>query len=105
MLEAVSGTCTLYLCGRAHLLQLALDACVLYGVVVLHAVVIMCQALVFSVAMNSKKNALLALLIAANFVEIKVSEAGQGRAGQSMLDRGRVGWSCRRAGLAAACSC
>ncbi len=31
----------------------------------------MSQAMVFSVAMNSKKHALVALLIAANFTEIK----------------------------------
>lgn len=30
------------------------------------------QAIVFSVAMHSKRNALLTLLVAANFVEIKV---------------------------------
>lgn len=33
--------------------------------------VLVCQAMVFSVAINSKKRTLTALLIAANFVEIK----------------------------------
>ncbi|KAF5842436.1 eukaryotic membrane protein family-domain-containing protein [Dunaliella salina] len=37
----------------------------------LHAVILMCQGLVLAVALNSKRNGLLALLIANNFVEIK----------------------------------
>jgi hypothetical protein len=79
VLEALSGTCTLYLQGRAALHHLLMDAAVLYVVVALHALVLMCQALVYCVAMNSKKNALLGLLIAANFVEIKVGWArGEG---------------------------
>lgn len=39
--------------------------------VVVHGASLMSQAMVFGVAMNSKKNALVALLIAANFTEIK----------------------------------
>jgi len=38
---------------------------------VAHAGALMCQSLVYGVAMNSKKNSLLALLIASNFTEIK----------------------------------
>jgi hypothetical protein len=35
------------------------------------AVLCCCQAMVFAVTMNSKRNALLALMIATNFVELK----------------------------------
>ena len=46
--------------------------------VLLHGGVIMCQGMAFSVAMNSKRgNALVALLIAANFVEIKGAHKSQ----------------------------
>ena len=52
--------------------QLLCDSGVAFLVVLLHGGVIMCQGMAFSVAMNSKRgNALVALLIAANFVEIK----------------------------------
>jgi hypothetical protein len=38
----------------------------------MHGTIIMCQGMAFSVAMNSKRSsALVALLIASNFVEIK----------------------------------
>jgi hypothetical protein len=53
------------------LLQLASDLLVAYAMITLHGAVLMCQAMVFAVAMNSKRHALLALLIASNFVEIK----------------------------------
>ena len=40
--------------------------------VMLHGLILMCQGMAFSVAMNSKRNnALVALIIATNFVEIK----------------------------------
>lgn len=48
------------------------DTVVALAVIVMHATVIMCQGMAFSVAMNSKRSsALVALLIASNFVEIK----------------------------------
>ena len=52
-------------------LQLLSDTCVAFAVILLHGAVLMCLGIVFSVAMNSQRHALLALLIAANFVEIK----------------------------------
>ena len=59
-------------CRRKRLRQLLCDSGVAFLVVLLHGGVIMCQGMAFSVAMNSKRgNALVALLIAANFVEIK----------------------------------
>ncbi|KAK9811731.1 hypothetical protein WJX72_009226 [[Myrmecia] bisecta] len=74
-LEALSGTCTQYLSGSQHrgrLRHLVGDTLVALTVVMLHGAVIMCQGMAFSVAMNSKRNnALVALLIAANFIEIK----------------------------------
>jgi len=50
---------------------LASDTLVTSVLLVGHAAVLMAQAMVFGVAMNSKKNTLIALLIAANFAEIK----------------------------------
>lgn len=48
------------------------DTLVALVIVVMHGTVIMCQGMAYSVAMNSKRSsALVALLIAANFVEIK----------------------------------
>ena len=59
-------------CRRKRLRQLLCDSGVAFLVVLLHGGVIMCQGMAFSVAMNSKRgNALVALLIAANFVEFK----------------------------------
>lgn len=48
------------------------DSIVALLIVLMHGTVIMCQGMAFSVAMNSKRSsALVALLIASNFVEIK----------------------------------
>ena len=42
------------------------------GLILFHSTVLICQFMTFSVAINSKRsNALIALLIASNFVEIK----------------------------------
>lgn len=71
VLEALSGTCTLVSSGTGSVWQLLSDFLIAACISGFHTVVLMCQALVFAVAMNSKKNALLALLIASNFVEIK----------------------------------
>ncbi|EIE21001.1 DUF747-domain-containing protein [Coccomyxa subellipsoidea C-169] len=74
-LDALSGTCGLYLSTsgrRWHLAQLGADLAVTLALVLFHSVVLICQFMTFSVAMNSKRsNALIALLIASNFVEIK----------------------------------
>ncbi|KAL0038272.1 hypothetical protein WJX77_000041 [Trebouxia sp. C0004] len=75
-LEALSGTCTLYASSTSHsrrpLRHLVSDSLVALVIVVLHGTIIMCQGMAFSVAMNSKRSsALVALLIASNFVEIK----------------------------------
>jgi Eukaryotic membrane protein family len=71
VLEAVSGTCTLFTQGRIGLMPLVSDVVVALMLTTAHGAVLMCQAMVFAVSMNSKANALLALLIAANFVELK----------------------------------
>ena len=46
------------------------------SLLLVHGAALMSQAMVFSVAMNSKKNALIALLVAANFTEIKGAPGG-----------------------------
>ena len=57
---------------RRQLRHLISDTLVALAVIVMHGTVIMCQGMAFSVAMNSKRSsALVALLIASNFVEIK----------------------------------
>ncbi|GLI64125.1 hypothetical protein VaNZ11_007302 [Volvox africanus] len=71
VLEALSGTCTQWLAGKKRLWQLASDALVAGFIVTLHALTLMCQALIVAVALNSSRNGLVALLIANNFVEIK----------------------------------
>ncbi|KIY93823.1 hypothetical protein MNEG_14139, partial [Monoraphidium neglectum] len=71
VLEALSGTCTLYSRRRIGAAQLVCDAFIAVLLVTAHAAVLMCEAILFSVAMNSARHALLALLIAANFVELK----------------------------------
>ncbi|KXZ44340.1 hypothetical protein GPECTOR_69g433 [Gonium pectorale] len=71
VLEALSGTCTQWLAGRKRGLQLAADAGVAGALITLHALTLMCQALILAVALNSSRNGLVALLIANNFVEIK----------------------------------
>ena len=53
-------------------MQLAADLAVALALILFHATVLICQFMTFSVAMNSKRsNAIIALLIASNFVEIK----------------------------------
>lgn len=71
VLAALSSSCTLYTMGQQRLPALVCDALIAFLITVLHSLTLMCQAIVFSVALNSKRNALLALMIAANFVEIK----------------------------------
>eukprot|EP00884_Botryococcus_braunii_P003394 jgi/Botrbrau1/13055/Bobra.0187s0017.1 len=75
-LEALSGTCTLYVSEEKSwqgVRQVVADWVVSATLIIVHALVIMCQGMTFSVAMNSKRgSALVALLIASSFVEIKV---------------------------------
>ena len=59
-------------CRVRQLRHLVSDSVVALLIVLMHGTVIMCQGMAFSVAMNSKRSsALVALLIASNFVEIK----------------------------------
>ena len=59
-------------CNRRQLRHLVSDSLVALVIIVMHGTIIMCQGMAFSVAMNSKRSsALVALLIASNFVEIK----------------------------------
>eukprot|EP00775_Hariotina_reticulata_P010750 gene10750-10906_t len=71
VLEALSSTCTLFTRHDIGLMQLVWDMAVAFLIVTTHGGVLMCQAMVFAVVMNSKRNALLALMIATNFVELK----------------------------------
>ena len=53
-------------------MQLLADVLLALGLILFHSTVLICQFMTFSVAINSKRsNALIALLIASNFVEIK----------------------------------
>ena len=68
--------------ARLHAWQLAMDAGVSLALVLGHALVLMCQGMAFSVAMNSKRApALIALVIASNFGEIKGGLHSQRHAG------------------------
>lgn len=75
VLEALAASCTAFASqpewSFSHALDVASDAAVALTLMLAHGAVIMAQALVFGVAMNSQKNTLLALLIASNFTEIK----------------------------------
>ncbi|CAG9460346.1 unnamed protein product [Pedinophyceae sp. YPF-701] len=64
--EAAGGRAT-----HAAVFSLASDLMVSIFVQLMHAVVLMCQAITFSVAVNSTNNNLLGLLVSNNFVEIK----------------------------------
>jgi hypothetical protein len=76
-LEALAASCTA-LAGaaagppaRAAGRAAARDAALAAALLLAHGGVVLCQALVFGVAMSSRKNTLLPLLIASNFAEIK----------------------------------
>ena len=73
VLEALAASCTLVSSepNRRNVLNVLSDAFVALLLLVTHAGMLMSQALVYGVAMNSQKNTLLALLIASNFTEIK----------------------------------
>jgi hypothetical protein len=70
-MEALSSTCTQYARRQTGPLHLASDVVVTFCLGLATGAVLMCQAILYAVAMNSERNALLGLLIAANFVEIK----------------------------------
>jgi len=74
-LEALAASCTAFAAqphwSSQHAINVASDAAVALALLLAHGTVLMSQALVFGVAMNSQKNTLLALLIASNFTEIK----------------------------------
>ena len=73
VLEALAASCTSLSADPSprNYAHVASDAVVALLLLLAHAGVLMSQALVYGVAMNSKKNTLLALLIASNFTEIK----------------------------------
>lgn len=73
VLEALAASCTSLSAKPSprNYVHVASDATVALLLLLSHAGVLMSQALVYGVAMNSKKNTLLALLIASNFTEIK----------------------------------
>lgn len=73
VLEALAASCTSLSADPSprNYAHVASDAIVALLLLLAHAGVLMSQALVYGVAMNSKKNTLLALLIASNFTEIK----------------------------------
>ncbi|GAX78028.1 hypothetical protein CEUSTIGMA_g5470.t1 [Chlamydomonas eustigma] len=73
VMEALSGTCTLWVMGRRQSYQLICDSVIAFAIVLLHAVILMCLALVIAMALNSKRNGLVGLLIASNFVELKAN--------------------------------
>lgn len=57
---------------RGKLVHLMADAALVGCLMSLHGALLLCQGMAFSVAMNSKRShALVALLIASNFMEIK----------------------------------
>ncbi|CAD7697179.1 unnamed protein product [Ostreobium quekettii] len=73
VLESLSGTCTLFVTGdpRVGLRHLLPDSLLAFVTITMHGLVIMCHGMVWSVAMTSSQNTLVALLIASNFTEIK----------------------------------
>ena len=75
VLEALAASCTSLASAPRWTASLsfnvASDAVVALALLLAHGTVLMSEALVFGVAMNSQKNTLLALLIASNFTEIK----------------------------------
>ncbi|GMH37210.1 hypothetical protein BSKO_05083 [Bryopsis sp. KO-2023] len=72
VLEALSGTCTLYSTGEASVFTVVADSALALMTVMLHSLVIMSSAMVWYVAMaSSEKTAMLGFLIVSNFGEIK----------------------------------
>ena len=66
-------------------MQLLADMLMALGLIVFHSMVLICQFMTFSVAINSRRSsALIALLIASNFVEIKGVFAAQPACGLAL---------------------
>jgi len=72
-LEALAHSCLLFSESKSTRLALFQDLVVCAAVLLVHAATLMCQAITFSVAVNSSNSNLIALLISNNFVEIKGS--------------------------------
>ena len=71
---------------RNHIGHLISDFLVTLTLVLLHAMILLCQGMAFSVAMNSKRNqALITLMIATNFVEMKGSSTSLYSPSSSLL--------------------
>jgi hypothetical protein len=76
-ISSIAGTCTLLRAAHSpskrlrRTLQLAADALVASALITLNGVTVMCQAIIYSVALNGGRNSLVALLIATQFMEIK----------------------------------
>lgn len=76
-IAAVAGTCNMLCDVRSadkatkRCVQLGCDLFIAWLVMTLHGVVIMCQGLIYAVALNGSRNALVALLIACQFMEVK----------------------------------
>jgi Eukaryotic membrane protein family len=75
--SSMAGTCNLLfeaptVAKRAkRCAQLAADAAVAWATAALHGLTVMCQAIIYAVALNGSRNGLVALLIATQFAEIK----------------------------------
>ena len=66
-------------------MQLLADMLLALGLIVFHSMVLICQFMTFSVAINSRRSsALIALLIASNFVEIKGTFAAEPACGMAL---------------------
>jgi hypothetical protein len=76
-LSSVAGTCNLLLDAGSpekrakRYWQLACDTTIAWVTATLHGLTVMCQAIIYAVALNGSRNGLVALLIATQFAEIK----------------------------------
>jgi hypothetical protein len=75
--SAMAGTCNLlFEAPSRHQLtkrcfQLSCDSAIAFVITTLHGLTIMCQAIIYAVALNGSRNGLVALLIATQFAEVK----------------------------------
>ena len=71
---------------RLHaLLQLVSDSALSWLLISLNSLTMMTQAIIYSVALNSGKNELVALMIATSFMEVKVHARLPSRRGPPLL--------------------
>jgi hypothetical protein len=76
-ISSLAGTCILLFEAHTNakvvkrLLQLSCDVAVACVITTLHGLTIMCQAIIYAVALNGSRNGLVALLIATQFAEVK----------------------------------